>query len=427
MKTTRRNFLISASLTAAAGMLPRRLFSAESARSLPIRQITRGPKFHWFGYYDKLQFDPSGRYVLCMEADFEHRSPRPDDGIKVGMVDLEDNDRWIELGESRAWCWQQGCMLQWLPGSASEILWNDRQSDRYVCHILDVKTRESRTLPHPVYAVSPNGAWAVATSFSRLADLRPGYGYAGVPDPYREQCAPDDTGIFHVDLRTGEQKLLFSLAEAARIPYEGEDLSQTHNWFNHLLVNPDGSRFVFLHRWKAGNGRRSRMISMRPDGTDLRMLIGTGWVSHFIWRDPSHVLAYSKTTAEGTPWGFFLWEDRPGGAVEPIGNEVMTGDGHCTYLPQRHWIVNDTYPDRQNRQHLYLFDTEQKQRIDLGAFAQPPEYFAMPQREGRVDLHPRCSRDGRLLTVDSPHTGEGRQLHLIDISRIVAAKDGGSR
>jgi hypothetical protein len=25
----------------------------------PIRTITRGPKFHWFGYYDKLQFDPS--------------------------------------------------------------------------------------------------------------------------------------------------------------------------------------------------------------------------------------------------------------------------------------------------------------------------------------------------------------------------------
>lgn len=27
----------------------------------PVLAITRGPKFHWFGYYDKLQFDPSGR------------------------------------------------------------------------------------------------------------------------------------------------------------------------------------------------------------------------------------------------------------------------------------------------------------------------------------------------------------------------------
>ena len=30
----------------------------------PIRAVTRGPGFHWFGYYDKLQFDPSGRYIL---------------------------------------------------------------------------------------------------------------------------------------------------------------------------------------------------------------------------------------------------------------------------------------------------------------------------------------------------------------------------
>ena len=38
---------------AAAGNLP-----------VPVRTVTRGPKFHWFAYYDKLQFDPSGRYVL---------------------------------------------------------------------------------------------------------------------------------------------------------------------------------------------------------------------------------------------------------------------------------------------------------------------------------------------------------------------------
>lgn len=403
-----------------AGTLPSRLFSAEPGAVPPIRQITRGPKFHWFGYYDKFQFDPSDRYVLCMQVDFEHRSPRPDHVIQLGMIDLEDGDRWIELGESRAWCWQQGCMLQWLPGSKSEVIWNDRQEDRFVCHILDVKTRQKRTLPHPVYAVSPDGAWAVSTSFSRLADLRPGYGYAGVPDPYRDQPAPRDTGIFHVDLRTGQQKLLLSVAEAAKIPYEGEDLSATRNWFNHLLVSPDGSRFVFLHRWKVGNGRRSRMISMRPDGTDLRILIGTGWVSHFIWRDPSHVLAFSRTAAEGTPWGFFVWEDRPGGSVEQVGKDVMTGDGHCTYLPGNRWIVNDTYPDSQGRQHLYLFDTEKQKRIDLGAFEQPRHYFdSLPEREGRVDLHPRFSRDGRWLTIDSPYTGQGRQLHLIDLRGIV--------
>src|SRR6187401_530994 len=65
----------------------------------PVRVITRGPKFHWFGYYDKFEFDPTNRYVLGMEVDFEHRQPKPEDTIRIGMVDLHDSDRWIELGQ----------------------------------------------------------------------------------------------------------------------------------------------------------------------------------------------------------------------------------------------------------------------------------------------------------------------------------------
>jgi hypothetical protein len=80
--------------------------------AVPVRAITRGPSFHWFGYYDKLQFDPSGRYALGMQVNFEHRSPRPDDVLQLGMIDLQDGDRWSTIGTTRAWNWQQGCMLQ---------------------------------------------------------------------------------------------------------------------------------------------------------------------------------------------------------------------------------------------------------------------------------------------------------------------------
>ena len=65
---------------------------------VPSRAITAGPRHHWFGYYDKLQFDPSSRYALGMEVDFEHRAPTAEDVIRMGMVDLKEGDRWIELG-----------------------------------------------------------------------------------------------------------------------------------------------------------------------------------------------------------------------------------------------------------------------------------------------------------------------------------------
>ncbi len=72
------------------------------AKPPPVRPITRPPGFHWFGYYDKLQFDPTGRYALGVEGRFEHRLPAGDDTIEIGMVDLADRDRWIELGETAA-------------------------------------------------------------------------------------------------------------------------------------------------------------------------------------------------------------------------------------------------------------------------------------------------------------------------------------
>src|SRR4051794_11589818 len=93
----------------------------------PVRAITKGPRFHWFGYYDKLQFDPTSRFALGASNDFQHRLVTAADRMKVGMVDLENGDKWIEFGETKSWSWHQTCMLQWLPGSKDEVIWNDRQ------------------------------------------------------------------------------------------------------------------------------------------------------------------------------------------------------------------------------------------------------------------------------------------------------------
>ncbi len=414
---SRRAFLKSTALSLGAAASAGRLFGAEANDELPpIRTITHGPKFHWFAYYDKLQFDPSMRYVLSNEVDFEHRSPKADDAIKVGVVDLQDSDRWIELGETRAWCWQQGCMLQWRPGSQTEVLWNDRQRDRFVCHILDVKTREKRTIPHPIYSVSPCGKWAVSPDFRRVNDMRPGYGYAGLPDPNKDKLVSEDSGLFRVDLDTGEQTLLLSLAQIAKIPFDKYDLTGAKHYFNHLLVSPDGSRFEFLHRWRM-EGLRSfgtRMLTAAADGSDVRVIDPSGYTSHFIWRDPDHILAWSKAESHGN--AFYLYEDRRGGKIEVVGKDVMPHNGHCTYLPGNEWILNDTYPQGKDReQNPYLYHVATGRRVPLGHFHLPKEYTG----EWRCDTHPRFSPDGKLVCIDSPHTGEGRQLHLIDISEIV--------
>ncbi len=422
-KLTRRRFVAGAAPIAMAAVgLRRSTLAQEKDSPPPVRTITRGPKHHWFGYYDKLQFDPSGRYVLGMETQFEHRSPKPDDTIRVGMVDLHDGDRWIDLGSSSAWCWQQGCMLQWRPGSKTEVLWNDRARDRkqigrFVCHILDVKTRKRRTIPHPVYTVSPDGRWAASPDFRRVNDMRPGYGYAGLPDPNRDVLAPADSGIFRIDLGSGQSELLFSLAEVAKIAYPRGDLSKAKHYFNHLLISPDGRRLEFLHRWGEPKWRgATRMLTCAKDGSDVRIVDHSGRTSHFIWRDPGHILAWSRHKSHGS--AFYLFEDKTGGRVEIVGQGVMTHNGHCTYLPGGEWILNDTYPQGPERhQNPYLYHIATGRRVSLGRFHLPPKYTG----EWRCDTHPRFSPDGRMVVIDSPHTGQGRQMHLIDVSGIVVS------
>ncbi|MGE3314521.1 MAG: hypothetical protein AB7O26_05340 [Planctomycetaceae bacterium] len=410
---TRRSFLsgaVAAGVSLAGASRPAR--AAFRAELPPVRTMTKGPKHHWFGYYDKLEFDPTSRYVLGQEVGFEHRSPKPEDVIKVGMVDLKEKDRWIELGQSTAWCWQQGCMLQWIPGSKTKVLWNDRDGSSYVSRILDVKTRALRTIPRAIYALSPDGRTGISADFRRLGDTRPGYGYNGIPDPNFDVLAPKDSGIWRIDLETGRDELLFSLADVVAF---GQPLPSSRNakhWFNHLLFNTDGSRFVFLHRWQVGTKRETRMVTAGLDGKDLRILDDNGLTSHFIWRDSEHILAFSKQRSHGAR--FYLFHDGSD-RIEAVGPEAMTTDGHCTYLPNRDWVLNDTYPDKDRLQNPYLYHVKTGRVVPLGHFRSAPEYTG----EWRCDTHPRISPDGRTVVIDSPHSGEGRQLLAIDISAIV--------
>ena len=414
---SRRSFLRAASTVTLAGGMAK-YGNSMHANSHRIRQITHGPRHHWFGYYDKLQFDPTSRFVLGMQVDFEHRSPTAEDQIKIGMVDLENGDRWVELGTSNAWCWQQGCMLQWLPGSSGKVIWNDRDGDQFMARIKDVVTGESSVLPHPVYSISPDGKYAVAPDFRRINDVRPGYGYAGLNDPFADDPAPQEAGILRIDLQTGKTQLILSLADIARLGQIPNQTLGIKHYFNHLLFSPDGARFIALHRWRYPDGSRlSRAITANSDGSDVRIVCPNGYTSHFIWRDSNSILAQSRHWDGNDGWGNFLFEDIDGGGdVREVGRGVLDPSGHISYLPGGKWILNDTYPKTEARiQTPHLYEVASGKRIDLANLHLPAVY----KGEWRVDTHPRFSPNGMMVCVDAPAEGQGRQLHVIDISDTV--------
>ena len=248
------------------------------------------------------------------------------------------------------------------------------------------------------------------------ASTTPGPDTATPASPTRTATTrrPNDAGVWRIDLRSGRSDLLLSIRQVAAIPYltPGEAAGAKH-WFNHLLVAPDGSRFAFLHRWQLpGKPMVTRLITADTDGSRLHVLDPYGKTSHYDWRDPQHILAWAWHPSQGDQ--FYLYEDQSS-KVEVVGPGVMTENGHCTYLPDRRWILNDTYPDRQRYQHPYLCNVAHGTRHPLGHFRSPPEYTG----EWRCDTHPRFSPDGRSVVIDSPHGSNGRQLYLIDVSGLV--------
>lgn len=397
------------------------------------RALTQGPSHHFFGYYDKCPWDATGRYVLGMEVGFMDRPPTGADTLTIGLTDLGEDGHWRPLAETTAWCWQQGTMLQWL-GSAPDrlVVYNTRTPEGYGCAIQDVHSGDRRALPRPVYAVSRDGQSAVSVNFARLGVTRPGYGYNGLADPWEDELAPAEDGIYWMDLESGEHELIISLEQIVGIRPQASMAGCKH-WFNHLQFNTDDSRFLFLHRWTTDSGQRlTRLFTSDPQGSDIRCVADDDMTSHFDWRNPTQILAWARQHAIGDR--YFLFEDRdmsevdggvsdqasgraddigtatPVSGVRSVGDGILTQDGHCSFDPDGRWILTDTYPGADNTRTLLLFEPEEERCVEVG------RYFAIPEITGeiRCDLHPRWSRDGRQICFDSVHEGS-RQMYTVEI------------
>jgi hypothetical protein len=413
METLSRRDFLSASAAALCGVGRAQQPKADQPVKVPARAVTKGPKHHFFGYYDKTPWNSTGRYLLANEIDFVDRQPKPGEELTVGMVDLKDNDTFIPLGKTVAWSWQQGAMLQWL-GSAADraVVFNSLTDREPTATILDVNSGKWGMLPRPIYALSADGKQAVSLDFARLHRLRPGYGYPSYKEQFADDPAPEKLGIWWMNVENPKPDLVINLKQLAA--FKPDDRFQgAHHWVNHLLFNPGGTRFVFLHRWKRPDdkGWQTRMLTAKPDGSDLRITFDDGMVSHFDWKDDTTILAWARTKKDGNK---FYTVDVLSGEAKVIGADVLTQDGHCSYSPDRKWILNDTYPDKDRMQWLMLYKVATGRRYDLNQFHSPKQ-FTGPVR---CDLHPRWNRDGTMVCIDGCHDPQ-RQVYVLDMAEVV--------
>ncbi|HBD39860.1 MAG TPA: hypothetical protein DC084_40470, partial [Cupriavidus sp.] len=134
---------------------------------------------------------------------------------------------------------------------------------------------------------------------------------------------------------------------------------------------------------------------------------------HPLWKDDTHIIVWGPHAGS---IHYHLYEDRADGEVTVIGADVLTENGHMTFSRTHpDWLLSDTYPDAQtNERILFLYHVPSGVRHDIGSFYTSPTL----KKENRCDLHPRWSRDGKRVCIDSIHDGN-RQMYALDVAALV--------
>ncbi len=373
---------------------------------------------YFFGYYDKSPWDITDRYMLCLRANDTWSDASPREKADILLIDTEksegDLNRVRKIAETSAWNVQQSCMLQWLgPDYSSCVIYNDYREDKYVSVILTLATMEEKVIPAAVYSVSADGKFALTLDFSRLYNLRPGYGYYNMPEKTKDAALPDTTAIWKVDLETGEVSDLLKYTDFANFQPrpEMQEVGAIHK-VNHIMLSPNGKRFMVLYRWFNGQRKYTRLITCNVDGTDMYVLSDDDMVSHCFWKNNSAILAF-ENKKKGGP-GYYLMKDKTDKYIHCWPQ--FSNDGHPSYSPDGKLIVTDSYPDKARVASINLMDGNEKKKehTTVTRVFAPFKY----DNDTRCDLHPRWNHRGDKICFDSAFEGH-RGMYVVDINEFL--------
>ena len=402
----------------------------------PIRHRTPDDAQHFVGFHDVCPWAPAGDVLAVhrIPKGFE-RTPRAEDVADICLWDPA-RGRVEKVGETTAWNLQQGSRLQWLPGAARTLVWNERRGERFVGVLMDLETGVKRDAACTLYALHPGGKVALTPSFARLGRYYESYGYAGGTAPGLNATAPAEDGIWRVDLEADRAELLVPIDRVASFGGLVVDPPVAH-FLTHPTWNPAGTRFCFIHRYFTRFGEMmSRMFVADADGEGLRM-ISDDRVSHFDWYDDETVVVWARIGMKqlGALRNRGLlqhplvrplvkvakslrpdlkrrinnagyWKIDIFGRHEPELVIERIEDGHQMFSGDRRWMLTDTYPDEGRVSTLMLFDLKEGRIYDVAKLDSPPH----AHHDFRCDLHPRWNRTFDRIAVDNDADGFRRVL-----------------
>ena len=411
---------------------------------------------YFFGYYDKSPLDSSSNKLLACRVNFINKFPDKNDVLEIGYFEWKSSNNFIKLTDTRAWNWQQGCMLQWFgPGYKDKIIYNDRIKQKFVTIILDIKSNKKTVLPMAYYSASSDGGFLLCIDNERHCWYRKGYSYQGVYNLSKKVPILKNDGIWRIDIQTNSKKQIISLGQMMKINPLSNMIDATH-YLEHLMINPNNKRFAFLHRWKTNDGGiYTRLFTSDVDGKNIYLLNDSGRMSHFCWKNENQILGWggisnsinrlrkyksigkffikplmpiykkisggdsidgnSKFSTMVSGDSYIVFEDKTE-IKNRLFVDILKKDGHPSFSKiNENLLITDSYPypdlNTNFKEELLLCELGSNKLTIVDILNHSKE---LAKGSSRCDLHPKWSHDGKYVCIDTLDKGF-RSMYLYKI------------
>lgn len=406
---------------------------------------------YFFGYYDLEQVSPCGRYLACVQVDFDGRDFRCDDSATVGYFNLATNE-FVGVGRTTAINWQQGCRLHWLNGGR-ELAFNTIINGcvRLIVHTLDSKEEAI----YPAFCARFNRSDRfISFGYGPVTKYRSSYGYAGIDlDAF---CNRGDF-VKVCDLESNKVENLLSFDEILEF-LDLKKVNLSAAWIEHISVSPDDQfLLLFLRTIPVGEEIHVTLpIVYNLESEVISRLPYRRFYSHFGWRSGSELVIWcsraspkiflmeclervgllgktkmfvrllskiyprwvkdEKTRGDGqiekfeSNNSFISWDLKSG--KECVLYDISARDGHNSFTSDGSYMLFDSYEDQDGCRHLFIYSMRTKRRLALASFNS--HYNATGWR---CDLHPRFSPCEGYVGIDVA-VSESRRTFLIRLNWV---------
>lgn len=431
-----------------------------------IKNILVTPAGSWFGYYNYDTLNYNQTKMLCNRTNNDAVKIEKGMKIELGYYEIPSG-KWCHIGESDSYNWQQGAMLQWLPGEGNEdkVIFNTSDGSHNIAKIVDINTLEERIINWSIYGLTPDGKKSITLNFERSHWCR-AYHYESIANKDYDVQIADDDGVYEIDLENNTRKRIVSIHDVINIDREDYFNSAKH-WLEHIMISPTGNHFCFLHRFTTSSldNYETRLFVADIDGSNLKLI--NGWRdyywSHFGWNTDNAFAIYAcknsihanvmkgnhdeifprnndrhrllsmirKAAVRLIPYSFkeelrrkvkgqdcgyqYYWCHNGDFTLEHLFNQgIFSIDGHPSFTNDGRYMITDSYPDEQQYQRLAVLDLQTQKTLCIGKF-----YAGLFKKFGSCDLHPKLCADNNYIAIDTAFDGQHHMiLYRLDWNKI---------